>query len=115
MHSQVHRPKHFTCPVCGGGQFGSPANAVQHVESGFCQGCRGKDNARNQIFRFASNLNQMQPYVTQRYMMIENGQTPLVDPPSHPYHCPRCSRDFVNLSQLMQHTDNSHGNLLYLN
>mmetsp|Transcript_4834 Transcript_4834/g.7994 ORF Transcript_4834/g.7994 Transcript_4834/m.7994 type:complete len:91 (-) Transcript_4834:370-642(-) len=55
MHMQVHRLRNVACPVCGDTRFRSGAkNAVQRIESGFCNGCRGTDNARTQIHRFAS-------------------------------------------------------------
>ena len=57
MHSQVHRPKTVSCPVCGEARFGSAANAVQHVESGYCTGCTGRDNARQQTLLTYDKLN----------------------------------------------------------
>jgi DNA-directed RNA polymerase subunit RPC12/RpoP len=45
MHMQVHRPRNVACPICGEQRFRTGANAVQHVESGYCTGCRGQDNA----------------------------------------------------------------------
>ena len=41
MHMQTHRPRNTACPVCGEIRFASAANAVAHVESGSCSGCRG--------------------------------------------------------------------------
>ena len=55
MHIQVHEPRTVSCPVCGDQRFRSTTNAVQHVESGSCRGCKGKENARQQIFKFISN------------------------------------------------------------
>ena len=55
MHMQVHEPRTVSCPVCGDQRFRSTTNAVQHVESGSCRGCKGKDNARQQIYKFISN------------------------------------------------------------
>ena len=111
MHMQVHRPKIFSCPVCGGGKFGSAANAVQHVESGYCNGCRDKDVERQQIYNFASTKHEMSPYISDR-LMIGNGA---YDMPDYPYACPHCdNKRFKNLSQLMQHQDQKHGNMMKL-
>ena len=52
QHMQVHNPRTVACPVCKETRFRSATNAVQHVESGACTGCRGKDNARQQIYKF---------------------------------------------------------------
>merc|ERR1719482_932089 len=44
------------CPICGEKKmFRSTTNAVQHVESGACGGCKGKEKAREQIYKFISN------------------------------------------------------------
>lgn len=55
MHLQVHRPRNDACPICGDRRFRSGANAVQHVESGYCSGCYSTDgdNDRQQIYNFA--------------------------------------------------------------
>jgi hypothetical protein len=58
---QVHCPRNVPYPVCGEVRFRSGANAVQHVESGYCSGCRGHDNARQQIYNFASLKPTMKP------------------------------------------------------
>ena len=55
MHMQVHEPRTVSCPVCGDQRFRSTTNAVQHVESGSCRGCKGKENARQQIYKYISN------------------------------------------------------------
>lgn len=52
---KVHRSRDVACPVCGDRLFASGANAVAHVESGFCTGCRGKDNARAAIHGFVAH------------------------------------------------------------
>jgi DNA-directed RNA polymerase subunit RPC12/RpoP len=75
MHKQVHRPRNVSCPICGEQRFKSGANAVQHVESGYCNGCRGVDNARNQIYQFASSKPQMQHYLNGRPMLTNGSNT----------------------------------------
>lgn len=108
MHMQVHRPRNVACPVCGDVKFGSAANAVQHVESGYCRGCLGKDNARDQIYNFAAK-NGMGRYMTE-VPMLTNGNNYNGYVPDYPYCCPDCSVSFRNLSQLMQHQDSKHNN-----
>ena len=109
MHMQVHRPRSVACPICGDTRFKSGANAVQHVESGYCSGCRGQDNAREQIYKFASKKQQMNRYLTQ-VPMITNGYDNHGSVPDFPYQCPECAKSFCHLSQLMQHQDQKHGN-----
>ena len=111
MHMQVHRPRNVACPVCGDQKFRSGANAVQHVESGYCRGCRGQEQARDQIYRFASSKKTMQPYLNGTPLLTNgsDGGTP-----DFPYSCQQCSKQFRQLSQLMQHQDQKHGNLRML-
>lgn len=109
MHMQVHRPRNVSCPVCGDTRFKSPANAVQHVESGYCRGCRGSDNAREQIYQYASGQSGMQRYLNGT-PLLTNGSSNCGGVPDYPYHCRQCDRYFRQLSQLMQHEDQKHGN-----
>eukprot|EP00934_Nitzschia_sp_Nitz4_P004575 Nitzschia sp. Nitz4//scaffold38_size140716//90164//90511//NITZ4_003151-RA/size140716-exonerate_protein2genome-gene-0.108-mRNA-1//-1//CDS//3329550090//4565//frame0 len=106
MHMQTHRPRNFSCPICGEQRFRSGANAVQHVESGYCAGCSGKQNARNQIYRFASRQQAMRPYMTHVPMLTNGGYED--DTPDFPYQCQHCVRSFRQLSQLLQHNDAKH-------
>ncbi len=109
MHMQVHRPKQVACPVCGERRFKSGANAVQHVESGYCSGCRGAENARNQIYQYAQSKQQMSRYMTDvpqlTYGDWNNNQVP-----DFPYQCPECDKSFRQMSQLLQHQDQKHRN-----
>ena len=55
QHMQVHMPRTVSCPICGTEKmFRTTTNAVQHVESGACSGCKGKGNARQQVYDFIS-------------------------------------------------------------
>mmetsp|Transcript_28580 Transcript_28580/g.60956 ORF Transcript_28580/g.60956 Transcript_28580/m.60956 type:complete len:190 (-) Transcript_28580:293-862(-) len=112
MHMQVHRPRNISCPVCGDTRFRSPANAVQHVESGFCTGCKGTDNARNQIYQYAQRKGGMQQYMDLTPLLTNGGGNNCV--PDFPYRCPQCAKSFRHLSQLMQHTDQKHNNMRML-
>lgn len=110
MHSQVHRPRMISCPICGDQRFKSPANAVQHVESGTCRNCPGKNNAREHIHRFATTTaaSRFAPYLTSA-PMIADGEDLHHEVSEFPYHCPYClGKKFRALSQLMQHADQKH-------
>jgi DNA-directed RNA polymerase subunit RPC12/RpoP len=109
MHMQVHRPRNVACPVCGDTRFASAANAVQHVESGYCSGCLGADNARQQIYNFASQQQQLQSYLS-AVPRLTNGRDQDNSVPDLPYRCPDCGKSFRQMGQLLQHQDNKHGN-----
>jgi Zinc-finger of C2H2 type/Zinc finger, C2H2 type len=111
MHMQVHRPRNVQCPVCHKNTFRSGANAVQHVESGYCSGCRGRDNARQQIYDFAVRQRQMHRYITELPRITWDGSYANDEVPDRPYKCPDCERYFRQLSQLLQHQDNKHGSM----
>ena len=108
MHMQVHRTRNVACPVCGERRFKTGANAVQHVESGYCTGCRGTENARQQIYDYAQSRRGMQPHLTQMPMLTNGGCNSGV--PDFPYQCQQCSKQFRQLSQLLQHQDQKHNN-----
>lgn len=97
QHNKTHVPRTVSCPICGVQKFRNAANAVAHVESGYCNGCRGKDNARNQIYQFVS---KNAPGL--RVPMIENGQG-ISGVPERPYKCTRCEKCFTTLSAQMSH------------
>jgi hypothetical protein len=86
--------------------FRSGANAVQHVESGYCSGCRGQDNARQQIYDYARGQRGMQRFMGETPLLTWNGMNNGV--PDLPYRCPECNKSFRQLSQLLQHQDQKH-------
>lgn len=106
MHMQVHRPRNVACPVCHQQRFKSGANAVQHLESGYCSGCRGKDKARRQIYDFVKGQKAARHYVNGAPMLTNGDSYSSV--PDYPYQCPQCSKAFRQLSQLLQHEDQKH-------
>lgn len=115
MHMQVHRPRSVSCPICGDTRFKSGANAVQHVESGYCSGCRGQNNARQQIYEFASRQNGMSRFMTERpQLTYGDWHNNYGNVPEFPYKCPDCSKSFRQLSQLLQHNDQKHGQMRML-
>ena len=112
MHMQVHRPRNVACPVCGVQRFKSGANAVAHVESGYCTGCPGRENARQQIYQFAQRQSGMQSFFNGT-PLLTNGYGN-ADVPDLPYKCPECVRSFRQLSQLLQHQDQKHNSMRML-
>ena len=108
MHMQVHRARNVSCPVCGETRFKSGANAVQHVESGYCSGCRGADNARQQIYDFARKQSSMRRYTSDVPRLTYDGHNNNSTVPDYPYQCPDCNKAFRQLSQLLQHRDHKH-------
>jgi hypothetical protein len=114
MHMQVHRERTVSCPVCGITKFKSGANAVQHVESGYCPCCPGgREEARVAIYKFAAKQRQMHRFMTDIPRLTYNGE-PTKKIPDFPYHCQNCQVRFRNLSQLLQHQDNKHNTPLLL-
>lgn len=109
MHMQVHRARNVACPCCGEVRFKSGANAVQHVESGYCRSCRGPENARRQIYGFAKSKATMCQFLNET-PRLTNGHDYSQQVPDFPYHCPACAKSFRHLSQLLQHQDQKHGN-----
>mmetsp|Transcript_16355 Transcript_16355/g.39897 ORF Transcript_16355/g.39897 Transcript_16355/m.39897 type:complete len:236 (+) Transcript_16355:62-769(+) len=105
QHMQVHQPRNVACPVCGEQRFRSATNAVQHVESGSCSSCRGKDNARDAIYRFVSA--KAPQLLNQRAIGYFSDSDE--EPPEYPYECSYCSKAFRQLSQQMQHEKDKHG------
>mmetsp|Transcript_74552 Transcript_74552/g.112331 ORF Transcript_74552/g.112331 Transcript_74552/m.112331 type:complete len:179 (-) Transcript_74552:222-758(-) len=114
MHMQVHRPRTVACPVCGDTRFKSGANAVQHVESGYCTGCRGTSNARAQIYQYASQKAAMSRYINGTPLLTNGSYNDPGGVPDFPYQCPECARSFRQLSQLLQHQDQKHSRHLAL-
>jgi hypothetical protein len=110
MHMQVHRPRSVACPICGEERFRNGANAVQHVESGSCRGCRGsQESARRQIYDFACQNRKMHRFLMDVPRLTYGGSSyDQEEVPDFPYHCPDCYKYFRQLSQLLQHQDNKH-------
>lgn len=105
MHMQKHRSRTVSCPICGRQNFKTGAGAVAHVESGFCPSCPGRDNARTEILRFATQQRQLNPFLTGR-KLLSNGEGMQV--PDFPYQCTQCNRYFRDMSALLQHQDQKH-------
>lgn len=109
QHEKVHRPRNVACPLCGDRRFASGVEAVQHVEAGVCPKCTGKDRARDAIYGYAAQLPGFQPYLSHKPALTYGGG--YAAPPPQPYVCRECNnRPFKNMSSLMQHQNDKHGN-----
>jgi hypothetical protein len=103
MHQQTHLPQTVSCPVCQSSKrFKSAAGAVLHLESGRCEGCRGQENARQQIYSY---VKRKASHLVTNQLMIEDGYHSNED---ISYQCCHCSKTFPKLSSLMQHESASH-------
>eukprot|EP00457_Paulinella_chromatophora_P017749 gb/GEZN01018868.1/.p1 GENE.gb/GEZN01018868.1/~~gb/GEZN01018868.1/.p1 ORF type:complete len:210 (-),score=6.74 gb/GEZN01018868.1/:33-662(-) len=107
QHMKVHKPKKVSCPVCGVRRFASAANAVQHVESGYCPGCRGKKEARQAIYEYTG---KKAPHLLRPVPVITDGRSAFRSKrvPEHPYECSHCGKAFHNMSQMLQHEEDKH-------
>ena len=111
QHSKIHAPRELQCPLCNSDKrYRTGANVVAHVESGYCQACRGSDNAHEQISRFVSRNapGLLAP-------MLEYDSHHNNDLPQRPYRCTYCSKTFAHLSSQMNHEADVHDNNRRLN
>jgi hypothetical protein len=104
QHMQTHQERNVCCPICGEQRFRSTTNAIQHIETGTCSGCRGADNARNQIYDWMQSNGA--PILTGRKMIEYGGSG---STPDNAYQCQCCAKTFRQCSQLMQHMRDKHG------
>ena len=107
MHSK--HPQSSKCPACGQTRFRSVTGAIQHLESGQCKSCQGKENARNQVYQ------AIRPHLSsQNQPLLASSSTTssCADPgvPAFPYSCHHCSKKFKELNSMMQHMAAKHNN-----
>jgi len=108
-HMQVHEPRSVCCPLCGEQRFRSPINAVQHVESGSCPSCPGREAARRGIYSFiARNQVTQQMLATQPQLHHSSSRRGGGEVPEQPYQCTSCARTFASLSAMLQHQASKH-------
>jgi len=113
QHMQVHKPRNVSCPVCDETRFRSSINAVQHVESGSCSKCSGKENAREKIYKFIATHQASRGLLAERPALTWYGEC-ISEVPERPYVCRSYDRTFVHLSGLMQHQEASSCNASYV-
>jgi hypothetical protein len=104
---KTHRPKTVACPVCHDRYFASGADAVSHVESGYCPCMLGRENARQKIYNFTS---RNAPQLLADVPRIGYGDwQPSPGASEKPYRCNMCLRKFGQMSSLLSHQADSHG------
>jgi hypothetical protein len=103
QHMQKHRPKDVKCPACGERRFGTVADAVAHYEGGYCQTCRDRDQARDNV-RALVNYNDPGACVN----LLGNGQ----GNHSHMYQCRPCNREFSMYHSYLRHRQDYHGEFI---
>mmetsp|Transcript_3463 Transcript_3463/g.5511 ORF Transcript_3463/g.5511 Transcript_3463/m.5511 type:complete len:163 (-) Transcript_3463:444-932(-) len=108
QHMQVHQPRNVRCPLCGNQRFRNAANAVQHVESGYCTSCLGQSNARSQVFNFIQSHDRTRSLLSNDALRIQNGGQWDGTVPEVPYACNYCRQRFRQLSQMTQHEAAKH-------
>ena len=91
--------RQIDCIVCHTKKFATMGHVVQHVESGRCVGCSGKDNARKMIHQYIRNSNQGQLLVG--YDPQNSDSDSDSDEPS--YKCSSCGKVFRLLSSMLEH------------
>ena len=85
---RTHERRTIECPLCHSDKrYRTIGDAMSHVESGFCNNCRGQSNARQQIYNFTR---QQAPHLT-NHLAIENGYS---DEEEISYHCDMCNKNF---------------------
>ena len=113
QHTESKHPASTKCPSCGEVRFRSFASAMQHLESGQCPNCRGKDHARRQVFTAISpHLRNEQNKAI--LLLPSSSKAGGEQIPSKPYSCDQCSKSFKELNQLMQHKSAKHKSKLTL-
>jgi len=81
---------------------------VQHVESGYCSACSGKDKARKAIYQYAQHSFGGLLTGGSGQHLLEDRTHSSRDVPEFPYKCNECGRQFRQASHLMQHKTDKH-------
>lgn len=110
QHRYTHRARSFPCPGCGK-MYRGMTDAAMHFESGSCDSCRGKDNARRAAYQLVANQRGGSNFLARPQLLTFNGSGfsdsgggySDVEPN---YKCSACGRHFHQLSSLMQHQQN---------
>jgi len=112
QHQQVHRQNTHQCPLCGVQRFRSQASAVQHVESGACPNCRGRETARNGVYNFIATNPETRHMLSEQPRLLYNGYGVTYDIPDLPYKCDKsqCIRKNKRFKTagMMQHQMDVH-------
>ena len=107
QHWRSHEVRAIECPLChrNDRRYRTAADAMAHIESGFCASCKGESNAQQQIYNFTK---QKAPHLT-NYHALENGSYDSEDDEIS-YNCNMCNKTFGKMSSLMNHQRAKHAN-----
>jgi len=108
QHMKKHDARDIPCPIARDKFFKSPADAVKHVESGTCEMCKGKENARMAIFDFLKSKRVAQNMMNPQLEYEGGSGRRRGGVPDYPYKCNQCQKVFKNASSLMQHQSDSN-------
>lgn len=90
------------CPGCGR-CYRSALGTVSHVEQGYCPACPGRDAGRRAVYSTARAAGANFLCGVPQIEYGGGGGDGGYDPDSNNYVCRGCSREFRQLSSLMQH------------
>ena len=110
QHLRSHHPRNTHCPICIDKRFQDVAGATQHVESGACRKCPGKEEARRKIFEFFKEHEITRKFLKSQAVMYINTLLEVEEPPDFPYECKICEIEYRDASSLMQHLAQKHYN-----
>jgi Zinc-finger of C2H2 type len=101
--------KQISCPACAVTRFRSLTSALQHLESGQCPHCQGKQNARYEVYQAISphiSSTRGEPqWLLAGSSALPNNADELIE---FPYSCDLCDRPFRELNHLLQHKTAKH-------
>ena len=76
---------------------------MAHVESGACDSCKGKENAKENVYRFVA---QKAPSFLSRDAIEYQGN--ISSRPEFPFKCPQCTKEFREMNHMMRHVEDKH-------
>jgi len=107
LHRFIRPGNTTSCPCCGVQRFRDHTGAIQHLESGACPRCHGKQHARKVVYDFVRNSEHTQHLLNH---MLTDGPSGCVDTSADDlYECPHCRWTFKQLSALADHMTKKHG------
>ena len=116
QHMEANHPRTSNCPACGQARFRSITGALQHLESGQCSHCQGKQTARSQVYQAISpHLSPQQRTTDDNFLLTGSTSSTGISSnnnaeqlPDFPYACDQCTKQFRELNHLMQHKADKH-------
>jgi C2H2 type zinc-finger (2 copies)/Zinc finger, C2H2 type len=115
QHMNAQHAKQISCPACAVTRFRSLTSALQHLESGQCPHCQGKQNARYQVYQAISPhiSSHGEPQWLLVGSAVARGVQNADELEEFPYSCDLCDRPFRELNHLLQHKTDKHMGFLW--